>query len=492
VSSFPVACISSVDLIGFDIESTPNYETGLPQLPYVPLNSTLELYLSDGLQTWSLCHLSEQLDTHNTALAKLRHMFAQLEEVLHLSDEQSTSPGLCCHANQFLLDSYSTIDNEQEDESPEAVALEDLLGLAVKLAESHVKHGQFASQTLMQEFELAKAVERNGYQEEAEYHCTRILGRCPQIDVESFLGMILAKASRLEESTFCLFRAITSFIIHFGDYSLQANARLFAPIESLFAELIHLSEQDTASLTSCMTQMMYTMLRANSEGTTLQIHPQLFIHGFSFAHECSVLGLTDSAKSMYRYLLEHSALHLDAILHAKEKATAHERYGILLREEEEWMSSAEELLSACKCVMKSGTHDGRFNKFLERDYVELLPYLASESNEEDSLARKIREALNCIQRQVSSHLRSTSGTVQASRLEEYFSSDLPINLATPEPSAITHVGQFGFSSTATDPVQGDLDLTSTESLSASISYKYGLTYSLSEITGISDSIFMAA
>lgn len=434
--------------------------------------------------------VSHQHGDHDTALAKHRQIFAQVIELVDLSVEQNSSPGLCCIDDQFFPGSYSEIDNEQGDETSEAAALEDLFGLAVALAKYQNKHGEFAPPTLKQEFELAKAVEKNGNHEEAEYHCRRILDRHSQIDVQSFLGMILANASRLEESTFLLFSALTGFIINFTLSSIEVNALFFAPIESLFTELILRSDQDWASLKSCMCQMMTTIQKAISEGTVDQISPQLFIYGFSFAHECSVLKIIDSAKYMYQVLLEHSPFHLDVILHGIEKAKAHQKYGLLLRREERWTSSAEQLLLACESAMNSGTHDSRLIALLESDCVDLLPHLASEPNEEDSLADRIRKMLACNQRQNFPHTQDTSEAVQVSRIEEYFLSDLPIHFATFQPSAVSYVAQFGLPSRATELAHGDGDGTSTSNVSASVSRKYGMTYSVSEITGISDSIFM--
>ena len=489
ISCFSVAHASSVGSLDSEIECPPTTKTDMPD---VPLISMLDRYMSDELQPWSQYHLSHQLGDHDIVLAKHRQIFAQVTELVDLSDEQNSSPGPCCIDDQFFLDSYSAMYNEQEDENSEAAALEDLFGLAVTLAKYQNKHGEFAPPTLKQEFELAKAAERNNNHEEAEYHCRRILDRHPQIDVQSFLGLILANASRLEESTFLLFSALTVFIIQFPLSSIEGNALVFAPIESLFSELFLRSDQDWTSLSSCMCQMMTTIQRAISEGNIDQIFPELFINGFSFAHECSVLEIIDSAKHMYQFLFEHSPFPLDDILHGIEKATAHQKYGLLLRREERWISSAEQLLLACESAMNSGTHDSRLIALLESDYVDLLPHLAPEPNEEDSLPERIRKMLARNQRQNSPRIQDTSETVQVSRIEEYFLSDLPIHFATFEPSAASYFAHVGVPSRATKLAHGDGDRTSTASASASasVSRKYGMTYSVSEVTGISDSIFM--
>jgi tetratricopeptide (TPR) repeat protein len=448
--------------------------------------------MSNGDEPWSPYHLSHQLGNHNTVLDDIKDLFQELEN-LNLSDGQNSSPTLCYPDNQFLLDSNSSDDSEESEEISEVAALDNLLGLAVTLAESYIDYGRFAPQTLWQEFSLAKAVEANGNHKEAEYHCRRILSQCSQASVESFLGMILANASRLEESMLCFSHALTCFIIRFGNYSVPQNAVVFSPIESLLTELILRSEQDLTPLTSCVCQMLGAIRRAISEGTILQISPDLFIYGLSFAHQCSVLGFTDSAKCMFRDLLKYSTLHLNVILHAKEKATAHQRYGLLLRKERNWTASAEQLLLACDSARNSGPHAIRLKILLERDYVELLPLLAFGPNEEDSIAERIRERLDLIQDPTFSLIQNNLEAAQASPINEFLQSALPIPLATLERSATSHTAQFGLCSAPTESAQRTGAPTSTESLSTGVSNPYGLTFSNgSGNSYVSNSVYMAA
>lgn len=471
-------------------------------LTEVPPISILDQWLSNELQPWSVYHLCHQLGDHDIVLAKHRRILAQVTELVAVSQEQNSLfvdlsnehncwPELCCIEDQFFVDSCSATDDEQGGETSEVLELESLFSRAVTLAEFQNTHGEFATPTLRQEFELAKAVEQNGNHEEAEYHCRRILDRDPQVIVQSFLGMILANTSRLGESTFLLFSALANFIIEFTFSSVEEDALRFPPIEFLFTELILKSEQDWGPLTLCLCQMMATIRKAISNSTTSQIFPQLLIHGFSFAHECSVLEFIDSAKYMYRVLLEHSS-HLDVILYGIERATAHREYGLLLRREGRLASSAEQLLLACESAMDSGAHDSRLIALLKSDYIVLLPCLAFEPKDEDPLVERIRKLLIRNQRQDSPHRQDTSKAVRLSRVEEYLLSDLPKQFVTLKPSAFSYVAQFGLSSTATDSVHGGGDRTSTVSASASAStgHRYGKTYSISEVTGISDSIFM--
>jgi hypothetical protein len=460
----------------------------------------LDRYLYNQIQPWSVYHLYHQLGDHDTALAKDRQLFAQVADLLalpeernppqnpplaDLSDKQSSSLDLCRMGGQFFEGSYLEMEDEPGDKTSEILDLDDLFGLAVTLAAYQDEHGEFATQTLKQEFELAKVLQRNGNVEEAEYHCRRILDEDHQVNVQAFLGTILANTSRLEESTFWLFSALTGFIIAFDFSSAEANALRFPQIEALFIELNHKIEQDWAALESCICQMMLTIQRAISEGTLGQIFPQLVIYGFSFARECLVLDIINAAKYMYQVLLEHSS-HLDVILYGIDKAKAHRDYGLLLRKEGKWTRSAENLRLACEFAVDSRKHDSGLIALLRSEYVALLPHLASEPIGEDSLVERIRKLLIRNNRQTSPHMQEVSKVVQPSRIDDYLSSDLPVQLVTLEPSEVSYVAQFRLPS---NPVHGDGDRMSTASSSATASYKYGLlTYPCSEITGISDFI----
>src|SRR6266487_6584529 len=110
VSSFSGAHASSVGSVGSEIESLPTTKMDMSEVPPI---STLDRYMSDEFQPWSQYHLSHQLGGHDTELAKHRQIFAQVTELVNLSDEQNSSPGLCHIDDQSFLDSISAIDNEQ-------------------------------------------------------------------------------------------------------------------------------------------------------------------------------------------------------------------------------------------------------------------------------------------------------------------------------------------------------------------------------------------
>lgn len=59
------------------------------------------------------------------------------------------------------------LDNEQTHKTPEGADLEDLLNLAVTVAEYQDKYREFAASTLEQEFKLAKVLRKIGIQEES-------------------------------------------------------------------------------------------------------------------------------------------------------------------------------------------------------------------------------------------------------------------------------------------------------------------------------------
>jgi hypothetical protein len=343
-------------------------------------------------------------------------------------------------ANFNVLVLNSGADNQQCDETPEAAVLDDMFAQSAQLAEYQNTLERYPPPTLRKEFELAKIVGRNGNRREAEYHCREILKDYNQIDVQAFLGMILANDSRLEESRLFLFGALTCFILRFGDNSAGGNASLWDPICSLFFELLNRSEQDWSPSASCWLQMEATIRTSICEGTIDQFAPQLVIHGFAFAHECSALGFIDSAKYMYYCLLRRRSLRTDMAVYGIEKATAHREYGGLLRREEKWKSGAKQLFLASESAMNSAAYDGELSKLLKRDYLELFPHLAFEANEEYSVLKRIGEMLAQIQRQNSSHIRAASEAIR-SRLKGYFDSDLPIQFATHEHSANASMAQ---------------------------------------------------
>jgi hypothetical protein len=368
---------------------------------------------------------------------------------------------------------------DQEHNSCEVADLEEIFGLTATLFEYQYRHGEYAESTLKQEFELAKAADIRGYYEEAEYHCRRIVDREPQIVVETFLGMILAKTSRLEESRILLFSALTSFIIQFAFSDHTTNVLRYKHIERLFGELIRRSNEDWQSLTSCMCQMMAMIMNSESKGTMDQIFPQLITHGLSIAHECMALQFFDSANSMYKLLLDYHK-YSDEILYGIEIAEAHLEFGLILRMEDEWKESADHLVFACESAFYSGTHERLLLSRLEDSLDDIPPHVASTPYIKFRVERT-RNLLALAQRQ-SSLIQATAEAARLSCMDDYLRSNLPVHFVTPAPSTVLTLAQFTSPRMPAGSVQTDGDCTSTTSNSS----KIGLTWSDTIVSGMSD------
>jgi hypothetical protein len=356
-----------------------------------------------------------------------------------LSQEQSHSPYLLGIGAHLPIVYLLGAQMEQKNSTSKSYPFAHLLPLEVTLAEYQYEHGETGTPTLKQHFEIAKELEGLGYHQNAEYHCRKIIEQHWQTDVETLLGMILAKVGRIVESMSMLSRALTSFILQFDTNSLDGNGRLFEQIELLFTELVLLMEPDHISLTVCFCRLMATLSSTSYDdaGVTMaQIHPQLFTHGFSFAYEYSLLGLTGSAAWIYQVLLQYCAESLDIVDHAMEKATAHQRYGVLLREQENWRSSANQLLEACKSAKHSVTFDSRLCRTLESDYLKLLPHLGK------LLADQLRECLDRIRPQISLPMRNSSELIGYSHVDEWLNSDPPINATNFLHSPLSQLEQY--------------------------------------------------
>jgi hypothetical protein len=382
-----------------------------------------------------------------------------------LSQEQSHSPDL------FEIGAHLPIVYLPGAQVQQSYSLANLLLLEVTLAEYQYAHGETGTPTLKQHFEIAKELEGLGYHQNAEHHCRKIIEQGWQTDVETLLSMILAKVGRIVESMSMLSRALTSFILQFGNNSLDVNGQRFEQIELLFTELVLLMEPDHVSLSVCLCRLMATLGRTSSDAgvNMAQIHRQLFIHGFSLAYEYSLLGLTGSAAWMYQVLLQYCAESLDIVKHAIEKAIAHQRYGVLLREQENWRSSANQLLVACKSAKHSKTFDKGLCETLERDYLKLLPHL------EKLLADQLRECLDRIRPQISLPMSNSSELVGSpyTDIDEWLDSDPPLSATNFRHSPLSQLEQFESPPKMNEAVQPSREptvLTSSASMSGSGSH----------------------
>ena len=424
-------------------------------------------------------------------LAHQRRICDQVTEILGCRDEGIARPEICCRDNKFLLEDQMQKDNnhlswnayilsdKQVSDDVEMVALQDSLDIAVILATNQEADGKSSPKTLKKRFELAKAIERSGNHEEAEYHCRIILASFPHIEVLTFLGMILVNASRLEDATFLLFRALTEFIIGFSSSSIAVNMAFFKQIEELFTELVlHDDDHAWSFLTSCLIEMMTTIREAISENAIDQIYSRLFLCGFSFAHECTVLGFINSATYIYRILLEFFLDELDVVRYGIEKAKAHQRYALLLRRNNRWTSCTKQLLLAYESIISSGSHGSELIAVLETDCVELIKRLTTHPHGKDSLVKHLREMLTNCRSHNTPQVQEPSATIPGPRVEEYLlSDDLPLQLSALGPSIVSHVAQFGLHFNATEMPPRSRDRTSTENTSNSVSHEYGVTFS---------------
>jgi hypothetical protein len=491
ISGFSVAQATQVQPLDY---RDKNLLTTNCHLAQIPLISMLNRYLYDEPQHWSVYHLRHQLGDHDNVVAKhiqrIKRLIPFTEELNSLdrdiSDDEQSRPGLCCVGGQFYVESCSTIDYEQRETSEDA-ALEKLLDLTSRLAEFQQKYGEFDERTVVEEFKLAISLQHNDYLEEAEYHLRRVLNEHKRPTVLSILGMILAKTSRLEESILLLFSAFCHFIVDFSSCSIEYNSRVFIWIKYHFNGLVLKSELDWTALILCMEQMTVTIQKATSEGTTSKTFSELLIHGFSFAHEWSVLGKVDPAMDLYRVLFQHSS-HLNAADYGIEKAIAHQKYGLLLRTKGRWISSGEQLVLACESAINSGTHNRQLTALLGRSYNNLRPHLTDVLDEGISLAEKLRRMITQIQLQNFLYPQDSSKAVQLSRIDEYFSSDLPVLFSTLQTSDDWDDGQLVLSSIPNNRAHANSDgiLTSSRSWSSNEEHRCGVTYPSSGITELLD------
>ncbi len=475
---------------------------GVQQYPY-SLNSNE--FLAHKTDPWSPVNMCHQQNSLGKVTTNHRdHIFeelARIDQVLgqeptpdsglqeHLSDEQGRSLDIHGTGGHSELNPSREIEQQNiisEDAEDNTIA--SLLYLEVKLAKLQQKHEGFAPHAMETHFEMAKLLEGLGNYREAEHHYRIITDRQCLPDAEALLGSLLAKLGRVEESNTFLFRALTSFIIQFDGNSLQRNASLFEPIELLFIELIDLRQQDDRSLSVCMCQLMNTLRQTTSDDTMSRIYPLLFIHGFSFAHKCSILGFVEASDWMYDFLFKDCQGYLDGDHHALDKATAHRRYGLHLRMKQDWRSSAHQLLLACKAARQSATFDRILCAKIESDYQKLLPHL------KETLAERLRRSvallrpeIPLLRPEISLLGDDISEAALGLNIDRYFKSGLPRNFTSFELSELKQLDDFASPPSVIKPVQKfrvPTVTTSKTSTSGSGSHLYGKTFSEGEYSGV--------
>jgi hypothetical protein len=436
-------------------------------------------FLADGDDSWcSLRHKPAERDAYIKKLTEFLETSIEHEPLspepgwldIHLLMGKNPHPEFCCIGAQFMPD-------------------HEVADLTAALAEAQDQYGKYAQETVNQACHLAVTLQDKNQDGEAEYYCRRSLVKFPDRTIIKIrLGLILAKTHRLEESTSLLFSATSAAIAQSRLLPPEHNSHTFFGIKLLFEELIIWGEGRLISLILYKDLVMTLVEEVTSEETSDRQYPQLLVHGLNLAYECSVLDMVDSAKNLYEVLLEHTA-HLDDNLYGIERATAHQRYGKLLKRELRWARSAKQVLLACELVVNLKIGNRWVIGALKADCSKLLSHLNDSNEEEGSLARRLvymlRHGLES-----NASLHDSPDSHQHSRVLEYFQSDLPRVLPVPQVIDMSYLSRCDFSSTASNSGHQDgsevaTDTTSWETNSGHI---YGGTYTASLATGLSDYI----
>ncbi|KAH8662816.1 hypothetical protein BGZ60DRAFT_432851 [Tricladium varicosporioides] len=461
--------------------------------------SLIDRYTCDENFPWNLQFPSHRLDDHDTMLARLRQVLLEITDLLSHPQQGSSefskhstthffSPDVLYIGIQFSLETSPGIGDEAKDQASESTILEELFDLSGKLAICQINNGEFEPPTLELEFEVGKSCHRNGDFEEAEHHCRRILQRHAHIDVQSFLGMVLSDASRTDEGRYLLFRALTGFITEFAGSPMCTNSRRFDPIQSLYLKVI---PRDWTFMDLVMIDLMTTIEEATTKNSVDQFFQVLYAHGYSMAHQCFLHGMVRSAEYMYEDLL-NPGRHLNTWLHGVEEAKAHQRFGIVLKNQRRLESSADQILLAYECVLNSGVHDSQFIELLQSDYMELvslLPPTPLESTPMEPLQAKLKMVLDLLQNKGPEPQYAASDISCHSDINESLH-EFPQSLAT-LPSSRPSISNTSFELSdlplrGVNLRRGGASRTSTSGFSTEPSYKIGVSYTnVSGCTGVS-------
>lgn len=374
-------------------------------------------YLSDDEGPFSGYNLSRyhvRTDYYRNNVVPHDEMLEELEQLQTLDKIQSL-PHRYEVDVELLLEFDRVVLDENRIKCFGEISLE-LLDLSTSLLMYQSIHDGGSPEVLKKEFELAEALRRSGSLEEAENHCNKILSFNSDIKVQTFLGNILANTDRLTESANLLFSAIAGFIIQFGSSSTAHNGHLFSSIWPLFNVL---NGAGWEPLASSLGDMMDTIQNAISEGRTGQITPQLVMHGFSLAQNCMLAHMTEPSGIMYRSLLEFAALYLDDISYCIEKAWAYREYATLLREDNDWKSSADQLLLAWECLQKSQLRHHPLFALLSSDFHRMRQHVGCINDIDDSNVEKINKCIDLLEHRKVLH--DTSESAAAISIQQYLS-----------------------------------------------------------------------
>ncbi|KAN0099382.1 hypothetical protein V8E51_013157 [Hyaloscypha variabilis] len=404
-------------LLPFDAAEARTHRILQPPQPFV---HDLDGWLFSKARPWSHIDLSDQLGDQDDA-PPLYDDLPVLQKPRDLGFRFHTCDDPLDHLR--LEEESYVVDRPaikiQRPDSGDA-ALDDFFALAERLPQHRGQHREFTSQELKIHMELAKALAEAGRNQEAIRLCRRIEVESHEIVVHTLLGMCLAKTNRLQESMKWLFIALTGFITTFKDCSFEQNELHFDSIYNLFSELNSEPHETVVALIPFMNEMIETLEQFRFDQDVSRVCPKLFIHGFAIAYQCSILGMGDSAKCLYKYLLEQSFQNFDDNRYTHEKGIAHQTYGILLRNERNWESSADQLLLACEFVSKSCSYDRTLVLRLAEAYHRLFPHLMSKFRILSTTAESILKYL--------AHMRYHANKLEHTPLigvQDYLEFDVP-------------------------------------------------------------------
>lgn len=440
----------------------------------------LERYLCENQQPWSAWYSRSSLGKHFNRLEQLRRQIS-LEDAKSLKfDSSPYFPSI-----DFFNSSVGDCKQKTTIEGPDLADLLRGFGDLFILQNECEEYPGLAIEEL--EYVLATELQDCNQLEDAEYHLRKIFDfyhSRPMVKLR--LGLILAGTNRLEESTYMLFSGLSAFIVNFHLDTPEDNTITFQSAEMLFNEIISKKELDWTPLIPYMDEMPTIIEKAASAEARNQVFPQFLIHGFAFAQECSVTGLVDSAKHMYKVLLQNSS-HLDDTVYSIDKAIAHREYSHLLREGQEWATSAEQLLLAFDSMFSITTRELWHFDVLKQECDELLPQLVN-TEEEVSLRDGLKDMMTQSLAQDSSHMQDNLQVDKHLNMGEV-GENLSERFARLQTADLANLGT---SSTANKLGYRDRDKVYTESLSwTSISSgKIGVTYTASLGTGMSELGFL--
>lgn len=453
--------------------------------------TSLDRYLSHDLEDpWSWVRSAPHLDLPAIALAKQQQLQDLLSELPHSCDEPFETE--ICIGNQFLfssveiedgnhfsLNSYVFRDEEQIFDDFE-MCLEE-----VTLVIYQTLLGETDPKTLKRRFDLAKLYKRSDIYEKAEHHCRQILEHRNQIDVQTFLGIMLMDKCRLEEATFLLFSALTEFMLQFRLSSIEENIRFNQLITELFSDIVSRDfVHDWNSLTAYKLYLVNIIFDGSSHNSIDPVSPQLLLCGRFFAQECTALGFLESARHIDRHILARFPTQLNAVGDLRywtEKAKAHQKASADLKEASSWnlLPGAQQLLLAFEALMHSKIQDSQLAAVLESDYNDFMKDQSVDSHETEHIVKQLREIWTHCRTQNDPQIQQLSRGIESLPIDNYLAcNDQPVVFMEPASLAIL------------PPAQNHLP---TKSMSTCTSGgKYGLTHSWGSESMVSNSYIIEA